>query len=51
VVQGYDLSINRYKEVVHEEVTHHTPQEILADLGRLESEIQREMKELERMLG
>jgi type I restriction enzyme M protein len=49
-VQGYDLSLNRYKEVVHEEIEHRAPKEILADLARLEEEIQRGMKELERML-
>ncbi len=25
VAQGYDLSLNRYKEVVHEEVAHRPP--------------------------
>ena len=39
--QGYDLSLNRYKEVVHEEVEHRAPKEILADLAKLEEEIQR----------
>ena len=48
--QGYDLSINRYKEVVHEEVAHRSPGEILASLGKLEAEIQQGMKELEGML-
>ena len=48
--QGYDLSINRYKEVVHEEVAHRSPREILASLAKLEAEIQQEMKELEGML-
>ncbi len=48
--QGYDLSLNRYKEVVHEEVEHRPPKEILADLAKLEEEIQRGMKELEGML-
>ena len=46
VAQGYDLSLNRYKEVVHEEVTHRTPGEILAGLAVLEKEIQQGMKEL-----
>ena len=32
LAQGYDLSLNRYKEVVHEEVDHRPPKEILADL-------------------
>jgi type I restriction enzyme M protein len=48
--QGYDLSLNRYKEVVHEEVAHRAPAEILATLGQLEKEIQQGMKELEGML-
>jgi len=48
--QGYDLSINRYKEVVHEEFAHRPPKEILAEMAMLEVEIQRGMKELERML-
>lgn len=48
--QGYDLSLNRYKEVVHEVVDHRPPQEILADLANLEKEIQLGMKELEEML-
>jgi type I restriction enzyme M protein len=49
--QGYDLSLNRYKEVVHEEVAHRPPKEILADLAKLEEEIQQRMKELKGMLG
>jgi type I restriction enzyme M protein len=50
VAQGYDLSLNRYKEVVHEEVQYRTPHEILAELAKLELEIQQDMKELGRML-
>jgi len=48
--QGYDLSLNRYKEVVHEAVEHRPPKEVLAELAKLEEEIQRGMKELEGML-
>jgi type I restriction enzyme M protein len=48
--QGYDLSLNRYKEVVHEEVAHRPPGEILKALGKLEAEIQQGMKELEGMV-
>ena len=48
--QGYDLSLNRYKEVVHEEVAHRPPGEILKALAQLEAEIQQGMKELEGML-
>jgi type I restriction enzyme M protein len=49
--EGYDLSLNRYKEVVHEEVEHREPQEILAELAKLEVEIGVEMKKLGAMLG
>lgn len=49
-VEGYDLSINRYKEVVHEVVEHETPLKILAKLSKLEAEIQDGMQELEGML-
>jgi type I restriction enzyme M protein len=48
--QGYDLSLNRYKEVVHAEVAHRPPKEILKDLAKLETEIQHSMKELEGLL-
>ena len=51
VAQGYDLSLNRYMEVVHEEVHHRPPKEILADLAKLEAEIYVGMKELKRRLG
>jgi type I restriction enzyme M protein len=49
--QGYDLSLIRYKEVVHEAVDHRPPKEILAELAKLEEEIQRGVKDLEAMLG
>jgi len=48
---GYDLSINRYKEVVYEQEKLDSPQVILRELQALESEIQKEMVELEEMLG
>jgi type I restriction enzyme M protein len=47
---GYDLSINRYKEVVHAQVQHRAPSEILAELAKLEDEIAAGMKALEEML-
>lgn len=50
VEQGYDLSLNRYKEVVREVVEHRAPKEILKELSKLEGEIQQGMKELEGML-
>ena len=47
VAQGYDLSLNRHKEVVHAHVEHKPPREILAELAALEIEIQAGMQELE----
>ncbi|HEX2830811.1 MAG TPA: class I SAM-dependent DNA methyltransferase [Burkholderiales bacterium] len=49
--QGYDLSLNRYKEAVHEPVEHRPPKEILAELAKLEEDIRRGMKDLEGMLA
>jgi type I restriction enzyme M protein len=51
VGNGYDLSINRYKEVQYEAVEHESPREILARLARLEEEIMEGQRELEEMLG
>src|SRR5438270_1576 len=50
VAAGYDLSLNRYKEVVHEQVQHRAPKDILADLATIEDEIQHGIKALEGML-
>ncbi len=49
--QGYDLSLNRYREVVHEEMVHRAPGEILAELSELEEEIAQGMAGLKEMLG
>lgn len=49
--QGYDLSLNRYKEVVHEVLDHRPPKSILADVALLEEEIKRGIEELDGMLG
>lgn len=46
----FDLSINRYKEVVHEEEHYDPPKVIMAKMKKLEKEILREIKELEEML-
>ncbi|RVU03407.1 SAM-dependent DNA methyltransferase [Novosphingobium umbonatum] len=47
----YDLSLNRYKEVEHEEVTHESPAAIIADLRALEAEISEGLAKLEAMLA
>lgn len=48
--QKYDLSINRYKEVVYEEQSYAPPKEILKELKKLEQEIMQDLYELEAML-
>jgi type I restriction enzyme M protein len=48
---GYDLSLNRYKKIEHEDVVHESPAAILADLQRIETEIADGMKRLEEMVG
>lgn len=47
----YDLSINRYKEIVYEEEEYDPPQEILDRMMELEKEIMTDMEELRGMLG
>jgi type I restriction enzyme M protein len=51
VAAGYDLSLNRYKQVEHEEVEHASPAAILANLRRIEAEIADGMRRLEEMVG
>lgn len=51
VAQGYDLSLNRYKEIVREEVEHRAPLEIIADIEALEDEISQGLAELKAMLS
>lgn len=48
--QSYDLSLNRYKEIVHDEAEHRAPLDIVADLEKLEGEIQQDLAELKAML-
>lgn len=47
----YDLSINKYKEVVYEKIEYPATSEILANLRSLEAEISKEMDELEKLLN
>jgi len=47
---GYDLSLNRYKEVVHKEVAHVPPKQLIAELKQLEADIQAGLAELEGLL-
>jgi type I restriction enzyme M protein len=51
VANGFDLSINRYKEIVHEEEQYDPPKVIIERLKQLEAEIKADLAELEGMLG
>ena len=51
VDNGYDLSINKYKEVEYVAVEYHPTFEIMADIRELEMEIGKEMEELEKLLN
>ena len=48
---GYDLSINKYKEIEYEEVEYEAASIILKKIQTLEEEIQQGLKELEKMIG
>jgi type I restriction enzyme M protein len=50
VAQGYDLSFNRYREMVHSEVEHRPPLELIAEIEKLESEILSGLAELKAIL-
>jgi type I restriction enzyme M protein len=47
---GYDLSLNRYKEVEHEEAEYEPPAEIIRELRALEAEIAKGLNKLEEMV-
>ena len=47
----YDLSINKYKEVVYEKVEYPPTSEIMANIREIELEIGKEMDELEKLLN
>ena len=51
VAQDYDLSLNRYKEVVHDEVEHRPPLDIIADLEHSKAEIQSGISALKAVLA
>ncbi len=46
----YDLSLNRYKEIVNQEIEHIPPKQLIAELKKLEAEIEARLIELEEML-
>ena len=46
----WDLSINRYKEIVYEEVEYDAPAEIVNDIERLDNERRQALSALKDML-
>jgi type I restriction enzyme M protein len=51
IKEKYDLSINRYKEIVYDEVKYDPPKVILAEIMQMEKDIQKGLEELNGMLG
>jgi type I restriction enzyme M protein len=51
IAQGYDLSLNRYKEIVHDAMEHRPPLEIIAEIEKLEGEIAEGLANLKAMLS
>ena len=51
VANDYDLSINKYKQTEYKPVEYPPTSEIMAELRKIEGEIQTAMEELEGMLG
>jgi type I restriction enzyme M protein len=47
---NYDLSVNRYKEIVHEEILYDPPKQIIAEIKEIEKEIQNGLDDLNRMI-
>ena len=48
--QGLDLSINRYNQVVHDEIEHLPPAKVIAELRELEAQIAQGLDDLEMLL-
>ena len=51
VENGYDLSINKYKEIEYVPVEYPPTSEIVASIREIELEIGKEMDELEKLLN
>ncbi len=51
IANDYDLSINKYKEVVYEQVEYESTEVIIGKIEQIEVEIQKEFSELKSLLG
>jgi len=47
---GYDLSVNKYKEIEYEEISYDEPSKIISDILKIEEDKSRALKELVRLL-
>ena len=50
VSNEYDLSINKYKEIVQKKIEYENPKVILKQIMKMEEEFQKQLKELEELL-
>jgi type I restriction enzyme M protein len=50
-VNGYDLSLNRYREVEHAAKSHDSPATIIDELNKLETEIVEGIKQLKDLVA
>ncbi len=50
VNNGYDLSINKYKEIIQEKIEYENPKVILKQIKDMDEEFQKQLKELEGLL-
>ena len=50
VANNYDLSINKYKEVVYEKVEYPKPSVLISEIEELQKEITSDLSELKKML-
>lgn len=50
VKENYDLSINRYKEIIHENVQYDSPREIIKKIKELQNIMENDLAKLERLL-
>ena len=51
VENAYDLSINKYKEIIYEKVEYEAPEVIIARIEELSKSIDEKMRELKVMLN
>jgi type I restriction enzyme M protein len=51
VAEGYDLSLNRYKQLVYEDADYRSPTEIMDELEAIEHDIRSGLTELRKLVG